>query len=70
LSDHRIRTACDHNDAFLVRRAMPGIVSPITQNRSHQSYLAGLVLRDFMLGVLSALLALAVCASGLGNVDL
>jgi len=49
---------------------MPGIVSPITQNRSHQSYLAGLVLRDFMLGVLSALLALAVCASSLGNVDL
>jgi hypothetical protein len=32
--------------------------------------LAGLVLRDLVLGVLAALLALAVGVSGLGNVDL
>jgi hypothetical protein len=34
------------------------------------TYLSGLVLCDFMLGVLSAVLALAVGASGLGYVDL
>ena len=33
-------------------------------------YLSGLVLGDLVLGVLAALLALAVCASGLWNVDL
>ena len=33
-------------------------------------YLSGFVLGDLMLGVLSAVLALAVGASGLGDVDL
>jgi len=34
------------------------------------AYLAGLVLRDLVLGVLLAVLALAVGAAGLWNVDL
>ena len=33
-------------------------------------YLAGFVLGDFVLCVFLALFAFAVCASGLGNVDL
>lgn len=37
---------------------------------SKSSYLSGLVLGDLVLGVLSAVLALAVGASGLWNVDL
>jgi hypothetical protein len=49
---------------------MPEVVSLILQFHPNGLYLAGLVLRDFVLGVLSAILALAVCASGLGNVDL
>ena len=38
--------------------------------RRLEAYLAGLVLRDFMVGVLLAFLALAIGAAGLGNVDL
>ena len=34
------------------------------------SYLSGFILRDLVLGVLPAVLALAVGASGLGDVDL
>jgi len=37
---------------------------------NQEAYLSGLVLCDFVLGVLSAVLALAVGASGLGYVDL
>lgn len=73
LSDHRNRTACDHNDAFLARKEMP---IPDCQNlipsvwTALEVYLSCLVLRHLVLGVLSAILALAVGASGFGNVDL
>lgn len=40
------------------------------RHRQCLPYLAGLVLRDLVLGVLLAVLALAVGAAGLGNVDL
>ena len=38
--------------------------------RRRRSYLPGLVLGDFVLGVLLAVFALAIGAAGLGDVDL
>lgn len=35
-----------------------------------ETHFSGFVLRDFVLGVFLAVFALAVCSSGLGNVNL
>jgi len=42
----------------------------MVQMHGERAYLASLVLRDLVLSVLLAVLALAVGAAGLGNVDL
>ena len=76
MSDLRNRTACGRIGAFLARRARP-IVIPSLSVHSWDlmvvtvfSYLAGLVLRDLVVGVLLALLALAVGPARLREVDL
>jgi hypothetical protein len=69
--DHHNRIVCDHNDAFLGRTEKPeNILDGNCCVQRNSSYLSGLVLCDLVLGVLFAVLALAVGASGLGYVDL
>lgn len=70
-SDHHNRTACGHNDAFPVRTAKPFLpctlqLLSIFPMRWGVEVLTG----DLVLGVLLAVLALAVGSSGLGYVDL
>jgi len=82
LSDHRIRTACGRIVAYPAQRGMPSksVSPPSVPEFLHPSSgsvlgdnstnLSGLVLRDLVLGVLPALLALAEGVSRLGDVDL
>jgi hypothetical protein len=73
LSDHHNRIVYDHNDAFLARKGRPVTSESeraVKFRNSLSIYLSCLVLGNFVLCVLSAILALAVGAPGLRNVDL
>jgi len=69
--DLRNRTACDHNDAYPGRKARP-FLPCILQRLSIpvEECEGGPLTGDLVLGVLLAVLALAVGSAGLGNVDL
>ena len=70
-SDLRNRIACGHNDAYPARTAKPFLpcTLPAFSMRTNGE-IAGLLTGDLVLGVLLAVLALAVGSAGLGNVDL
>ena len=82
LFDHRIRIVCGHIDVFLERPRRPngeGVsVSLTSVLRQHSveiidellTYLAGFVLRDLVLSVLLAVLALTVGATRFRDVNL
>lgn len=85
MSDHRNRTAFGRNVSFLARRERPrysirnyssseGVAryreGVGAWNLGFETYLASLVLSDLVLGVLAAVLALAVGLAGFRNVDL
>ena len=81
LSDHRIRTACGRIGAFLVRLRRPREsnvrrMNPVVRGLYVEQVerpctdLASFVLRHLVLGVLLAILAFAVSASGFRHVYL
>jgi hypothetical protein len=71
-SDLRNRIACGHNDAYPGRKAKPFLpcILPVLSMRVQFLEVVGLLTGNLVLGVLLAVLALAVGSSGLGNVDL
>ena len=74
LSDHRIPIVCDHNAASLEPLLMPKSTQVALDVSIFKGYrspnLARFILRNLMLRMFLALLAFAICASGLGDVDL
>jgi hypothetical protein len=71
-SDLRNRIACGHNDAYPARTAKPCQPCTLHSLSIRVVRMRGRASRtgDLVLGVLLAVLALAVGSAGLGNVDL